>query len=313
MRFPGEELVEKMWETIADKGIGGLFKPWQMRREGQAYIELKCEEIIATAEAMRKAEIIVKDRDLTSCMTLKQLANDELISDTIRREKNVTIALLNAQDVLLNETQSPPEEKVDDDWLFRWRDNASQVSSHDLQNLWGRVLAGEVKAPGSYSLRTLEFLKNLSQQEAEAIAKLSQFVIGEAIIYRGSNKTLENYGINFSILLDMQQLGIITGVQSLGIKYELLSAEPSRFVLALISNSLVLVVTADDPKKKVSIPGYPLTALGKQILSLGTFGTNAEYLKDVSEHLKTQGVSVIIANYARINSEKIEVLDAIDL
>ena len=47
------------------------------------------------------------------------------------------------------------------------------MSSEELQTLWGRVLAGEIKSPGTFSLRTLEFLKNTSHEEALKIAKLA--------------------------------------------------------------------------------------------------------------------------------------------
>src|SRR5574337_1485617 len=156
MEFPGEKLVIKMWETVADKGIGSLFKPWQMRREGRASIDLKREELLVIAQAEREAELLRTGQNLTSSIiprleqdssnsrdsdqafvvSLEQRAKDELVSDTIRREANVTRALLHAEDVLSDEPQLPPEEKVDDDWLFRWRDSAAQVSAEELQNLW---------------------------------------------------------------------------------------------------------------------------------------------------------------------------------
>ena len=41
MEAPGEKLIIKLWESIADKGIGSLLKPWQIRREGRASIDLK--------------------------------------------------------------------------------------------------------------------------------------------------------------------------------------------------------------------------------------------------------------------------------
>jgi hypothetical protein len=43
---PGEQLLIKLWETIADKGIGNLLRPWQMRREGQAAIDVKHSELL---------------------------------------------------------------------------------------------------------------------------------------------------------------------------------------------------------------------------------------------------------------------------
>jgi hypothetical protein len=332
MEFPGEKLVIKMWETVAEKGIGSLFKPWQMRREGRASIELKREELLVIAQAEREADLLRTGQTLTLSaipriaqdspaspeadqafvISLEQRAKDELISETIRREANVTRALLHAEDVLSDEPQQPPEEKVDDDWLFRWRDSAAQVSGEELQNLWGRVLAGEVKAPGSYSLRTLEFLKNLSQQEAEAIAKLSQFVIS-GVVYRGKDKALEKYDISFSFLLSMQQLGVISGVEAIGMNTTWRSLDPSRFVHSFISNSLVLIATADDQKKEISMPSYMLTAIGTQVSSLGTFETNVEYLEEIGEHFKSQGVTVKLAKYVRDTPTSIRYFDAREL
>lgn len=332
MEFPGEKLVIKLWETVAEKGIGSLFKPWQMRREGRVSIELKREELLVIAQAERDAALLRRGEKLPSAvisriaqdssasresgqvpaLSLEQRATDELISETIRRDANVTRALLHAEDVLSDDPQLPPDEKVDDDWLFRWRESAAQVSGEELQNLWGRVLAGEVKAPGSYSLRTLEFLKNLSQQEAEAIAKLSQFVIGN-VIYRGKDTALEKYGISFDFLLNMQQLGVISGVEAIGMSTTWRSVDPSRFVQSFISNSLVLVATADDPQKEVSMSTYMLTAIGRQVSSLGTFDTNVEYLEEVGEHFKSQGFSVKIAKYVRSTPTTIQYFEAREL
>ena len=39
MTWPGEGLLIKLWETLAEKGIGGLLKPWQMKREAFAQIK----------------------------------------------------------------------------------------------------------------------------------------------------------------------------------------------------------------------------------------------------------------------------------
>jgi hypothetical protein len=327
MEMPGEKLVIKLWETVAEKGIGGLFRPWQMRREGRASIELKREELLVIAQAERDAELVRKGEQFPSfvqpqitytaghspALPIEQRATESVVSDAIHREANITRALLHAENVLESETQAPPEGTVNDDWLFRWRDSASQVSSEELQNLWGRVLAGEVKSPGSYSLRTLEFLKNISQQEAEAIAKLSQFVVGGNVIYRGADDSLQEFGVTFDFLLNMQQLGVVAGVEAIGMTSTWKSVDSSRFMQSLISNSMVLIISAEDPNHTISMPTYMLTAIGSQVLSLGSFDTNVEYLKKVGEHLKTQGVSVKIAKYIRTTATRIRCFEAKEL
>ena len=68
----------------------------------------------------------------------------------MRAEVNVAKAVLSAEAALEDDPQKPPDRRVDEDWLFRWRDSASKVSVAELQALWGRVLAGEIKSPGTF-------------------------------------------------------------------------------------------------------------------------------------------------------------------
>ena len=55
MDFPGEKLVARLWETVADKAVGSLFRPWQIRREGKAHSEVRREEMLVLAQAERDA------------------------------------------------------------------------------------------------------------------------------------------------------------------------------------------------------------------------------------------------------------------
>ena len=76
------------------------------------------------------------------------------------------------------------------------------------------MLAGEIKFPGSFSLRTLEFLKNISHEEALKIAKLAPFKLGPRHIVKSDEKLLDSEGITFDLLLDLQNLGVTCGVDS---------------------------------------------------------------------------------------------------
>ena len=46
MEFPGEKLIVKLWETLAEKGIGALLTPWQTVREGRARNEVRRLELL---------------------------------------------------------------------------------------------------------------------------------------------------------------------------------------------------------------------------------------------------------------------------
>ncbi len=127
----------------------------------------------------------------------------------MRGEINGSKAVIFAEDILSNDSQIPPERPIDEDWLFTWRDLAGKVSAKDLQRLWGGILAGEVKSPGSFSIRTLEFLRGLSKSDAEQISHLARYVV-EGCIIRSQSEYLKTHGISFSTMLNMQDLGLLS-------------------------------------------------------------------------------------------------------
>ena len=322
MEFPGEKLVIRLWETVTEKGISGWLSPWQTRRKGRALTDVRRDELLMLAQTARDVENIQAGRkSLAADYQLVEhpeksplaLQTDSAFRDAaasvkrnqiareMRAEVNVSKVLLSAEAALEDDPQTPPERKVDDDWLFRWRDAASTVSSEELQTLWGQVLAGEIKSPGSFSLRTLEFLKNLSHKEALQIAKVSPFVISN-VIFRGNNQLLESEGITVSFLLNLQNLGVVSGVGA-GLKQKFHSLATEKFEQALVSYNRVLIVTHEDASKKISLEIYTLTLLGEQILELGSFKPHEVYLRSVGQTICRQGFKVHIARWEQVTEK----------
>jgi hypothetical protein len=56
MEFPGEKLVTRLWETVAEKGIGNIFKPGQILSEGRAHSQVQAERIVMLAQAEHRYE-----------------------------------------------------------------------------------------------------------------------------------------------------------------------------------------------------------------------------------------------------------------
>ena len=63
-------------------------------------------------------------------------------------------------------TQSSGEE-LDPDWFFNFIDMAENVHSKGMQELWGKILAFEISRPGSFSLRSLQTLQQLTHKDAQ--------------------------------------------------------------------------------------------------------------------------------------------------
>lgn len=320
----GEKLLIKLWETLARDGVGSLASPWQIKREGKAHAEVRRDEMLMLAQAEVEAQQIrqgkkrllpdgklieSKSTDRTAQVTDYQGRLEPTLSlesftkkiesqnraEEIQQEININKTISLAEEEILRSDQEPPEEEVDSDWLRRWRENAKNISNDELRQLWARTLAGEVKSPGSYSMRTLEFIKNLSQEEAIAIAKLGQFAIGRSIF---KTPLLEKEGITFNFLLQMDDLGIVNGVQGgevSGLELNIPSQAEDRYSNVLINRNRILLIEAEDAAKKLSLGCYQISKVGAEVLSLGDFSASEAYMKELGMEIKKKGFEVKIA------------------
>ena len=59
------------------------------------------------------------------------------------------------------------EEELDPDWFFSFVKMAEEIFSPAMQELWGKIFAVETARPGSFSLKTLSMLKQLTQKDAQ--------------------------------------------------------------------------------------------------------------------------------------------------
>jgi len=328
----GEKLLIKLWETLAKDGVGSLASPWQIKREGKAHAEVRRDEMLMFAQAEVEVEQIkLGKKKLRNDGRLIELSGSKNIEDgfvdylgrleptisldsfsdkveqqrkaeDIQQEININKTIGLAEEELLRSQQEPSEKEVDSDWLSRWRDHAKSTNNEELRQIWGRTLAGEVKSPGSYSLRTLEFIKNLSQEEAVAISKLGQFAIGRSIF---KCPQLEKQGINFNFLLQMDDLGIVNGVQGgqvSGLELSFNSREADKFSTVLVNRNQVLLIEAEDPKKKLAIGCYQISKIGTEVLSLGDFSANEEYLRELGDEIKKKGFDVKIALWVQTHA-----------
>jgi hypothetical protein len=320
MDLPGEKLIIRMWETLSEKGIGAIFRPSQTRREGIANIEVRRAEMLVLAQAEHEVKEIQSGNKSLADFSLKIefagknnrsdvvsrveptldfefLVNDSnkrKAADSLRKEINVVKAIIHAEEFVLNDSQEPPKEKVDEDWLFRWRDYAGDVSSNDMQGLWGRLLAGEVKAPGKYSLRCLEFLRNLSQSEAKLIERLSCLLV-EGLVWKGDRT---NELLSFDELLELENLGVLSGVSTGGLQNNTsLQKSNDRWVRIIRASKKCLIVRHVDKNEKISLLGYRATKLGEQIISVGRLSDDVKYLNEMGRFLISKGFSVLLGDY----------------
>jgi hypothetical protein len=327
MEAPGERLVARMFTVLFVNGIGGILKPLQIKRIARAETDARIERERRLVQAERESEEIRAGRllvspsgelfrlepptaeagDLGRAREMPTYSDSQrmlldsataAMREDLRRDISVAKAVLAAEDEILRDTdgaaQSTSEEAPDIDWLHRWRAAAAEVSSDVLQTLWGRVLAGEMRNPGAFSLRTVDFLRNLSKKEAENIEHLSQYLMGEAI-YRGDPELLKSEGLNFGFLQGMADLGVIATAME-GVENTYKSSRADVFEKVLPFKNRLLLITHGDPTRALVLPVYLVTELGREVARLSAVPPSERYIQAVGCAIQAQGFAVQIGD-----------------
>ena len=115
----------------------------------------------------------------------------------------------------------------------------------------------------------MDFVRNLTKDEAGLIEKIAPFVLVD-FVARDQDATLESAGVSFSMLLELQDLGMLSGVEALGLSLTFPSASKDRFVKAFLCHGRGLLVEHDDTKKPLSFCAYVVTTL-EAVLKILTF------------------------------------------
>lgn len=91
----------------------------------------------------------------------------------VRRQRNIERIIELAQDAL---PETVDERPVDEDWLAYFFHLSQDVGNAVMQTLWARLLAGEISQPGTYSLRTLNAVRTLQQDDAHLFSRYCCYV-----------------------------------------------------------------------------------------------------------------------------------------
>ena len=115
--------------------------------------------LVIQAEAQSKArEILVsQDTEVTGELDITNNVNQRILFQEQKRQYNIETVVRKAASHLGD--KSVENNEPDHDWTARFFNDIQDVSSGEMQNLWAKVLAGEVERAGSTSIRTLGVLK----------------------------------------------------------------------------------------------------------------------------------------------------------
>ncbi|MCW2119864.1 DUF2806 domain-containing protein [Flavobacterium sp. 7A] len=301
IKFEGKP-IEKLIDVIS-QGIGTLYKPRSIRKEAEA--EAYKIVIIEKAKANALAEGKLID------LELYENIQERIIHQETRKQLNIdNIAQIAANQ--LNQEEEVSNENVENDWTTRFFNIAEDISDEEMQNLWGRILAGEIKQPKSFSLRTLELLKNLSKEEAEIFTKFSnlKLVVGNTsmVFNQDNGKFLEDeFGIKFTDRLLLTELGLLSSENNLEFSFYATEQNNRMDVIEYGNKAIVLNRPENTPKQAIQVLVF--TKAGIELSKLIEQETNVNYIKKICPNFVQQNVKIEYGDLVKLPNGQVLLLN----
>jgi len=296
---------------VTSQGVGAVSTPFLIRKEAKA----RAVEIGAISEAIKsatgknnlqvsykdgKVEIWHEPEDrtlITDEMTINQRADVRVNYQERKRQANVENVTSIAACELADE-ETVTDEMPDNDWVTRFFAYAQDVSADQMQDLWGRILAGEIKRPGAFSLRTLDFIRNLTQADAELVNEIGKLAIRSdefAFVDASDGLWLENERkIDPQKHIKLAELGLLypAKLQILVPFDESTPEETFRF------GDYALHVKRGGIIAPVPISVLKFTTIGSELLPLVHPDFDEEYLECFGQNFARHGGIAFIAKIA---------------
>lgn len=229
--------------------------------------------------------------------SINKRAEQRLIYQNVVEQLNIESVLNVAAEELVNEGQVA-EEPVKPDWSKRFFNIAQDVSEEDGQILLGKILAGEVKKPGSFSLRTLEVLRNLTQEEAVLFTNLCQYVgqmKGNLLVFRRLqnqlNEVINNF-FSYKDVIAMVDCGLLQGTEQSALTYTGIAGELEHIIPLSIGKHVMIARKPGDVPLQISISRYTLTNAAIELSTLVKVETPMDYFMAVARQFIQSGFTV---------------------
>lgn len=167
-----------------------------------------------------------------------------------------------------------------------------------MQEIWGHILAGEIRSPNTYTYRTLECLRNITQQEAEVFLRVTALALRSSGTYfiMADNDLLNKYNVYFSDVLKLEECGLMTA-QTLSLTLAT-STEQS-----LIFNSKYIgLIREEKPNaREIKLSIFAFTGSGIQLMNAIQPECIEQYLFDCLQFIADKHTDFSITAH-KINS-----------
>lgn len=223
---------------------------------------------------------------------LLQQAQYRMLEENIRQERNLeNIVGIASCELLHHDSQNVSNRPVNEDWITRLFSIAKDINSEEMQYVWGKILAGEIVAPNSFSFRTLDTLRNISEDEARLFQKILPLVVkgGDDYFLTSNGDILQKYDISYSDILTLDECGLVNAIGTMVM--ENVVPENAKITYRTDEHGII-IENKSAIEKRISFGIYSLTRVGIELFQILSYTPNTNYLLDFADKIRNENENV---------------------
>ena len=276
------------------------------------WIDAKAAEMKADSEAriqITKATTKAITKSIEVDPALAAIAAETTGLRIIREQRNALKVLKYAADDLAATgaaAESGEAAEISDDWLNAFEREAVDMSSERMQSLFGKILAGEIRRPRSYSIRTLRLMAQLDNRAAELFQRFCSLtctlaigptILDSRVIAPGkpaAQNGLQDHGLSYSELNILSEYGLISTEYASQMPYGLAVLQTDKpYAPFCYANRYYFLMSdgAVNPDT-FNAPGIGLSTAGQELLSIVEKTELPHYTVELSGFFKRCGFTL---------------------
>jgi Protein of unknown function (DUF2806) len=221
--------------------------------------------------------------------------------ETIEIQKQQNLDAVVARSIKI-EQPSVSTSEVDFEWMMRFVDNASYATNEEMQELWARILSGEVASPGTFSKRTLNIVQQMDARDAKAFVSLCQFGLhfddrtAKPVIHDYDLNLIKQEGIIFSVLKHLESIGLISFESLAGYEEPVSLDGKNGIAYQTVHGTLKIKPSHNmisDDKVRLPLGHVMLTSFGHQLSKLVDPVANWKYIQSLVNQYSELGFECI--------------------
>ncbi|MCY3683160.1 MAG: DUF2806 domain-containing protein [Gemmatimonadetes bacterium] len=201
--------------------------------------------------------------------------------------------------------------QIDDDWLNHFEKEACQRSTEDMQLLFGKILAGEIRRPSSFSIKAVKIMGEIDKATANLFKRLCSMCIvmgipGTNQIFdarvvslsgNAGNNALQKYGLGFDELNILHEYGLIIADYNSWRDYRSSIAYKNNVVILGFSHQNTYWGLLPEEERKdgqaLKLHGVALSQVGRELLNIVEVEPIENYTNDLIEFFAKRKLKMV--------------------